>query len=110
MRRAALWLTLVLCPLGSAGEIHSAVRSGDAERVKALLASGCDPSERDQLGSTPLHDAAWNGDLAIIDLLLRSGANLEARHAETGSTPLHYAVITNHKDAVALLIDRGAKL
>src|SRR5215471_9568963 len=107
MRCAALWLTLIVCPAGLAGEIHSAVRSGDLDRVKALLASGCDPSERDQLGSTPLHDAAWNGDTAIIDLLLRNGADLEARHAETGSSPLHYAVITNHKEAVALLLDRG---
>lgn len=45
-----------------------------------------------------------------MELLIRSGADVDARHSETGSTPLQYAVITNHKPAVELLLKNGANV
>ena len=57
-----------------------------------------------------LHDAAWSGDVALIEILIGAGAQVDARHTETGSTPLHYAAITNHVEAVAILLDKGAQI
>ena len=51
--------------------LHEAVRFADVEGVKEALQNGCDP---DQLGLyqwTPLHEAANNGDLSIVKLLIR---------------------------------------
>src|SRR5437016_2208010 len=88
----------VICSF--AGELHTAVRAGDALKVKALLAAGASAGERDSLGGTALHDAAWSGDTALMEILIRAGAPVDAVHTETASTPLHYAAITNHSDAV----------
>ena len=52
------------------GDLHAAARAGDLETVQALLEKGAAVNEYDQLGGTPLHDAAWNGDPAILSLLL----------------------------------------
>ena len=105
------WAILLLSATASfAGDLHSAVRSGDRQLVEKLLAEGASVNERDALGGTPLHDAAWSGDLAIVKLLIDRGAEVNARHREAGSTPLHYAVITNHRDIVELLIAKGADL
>ena len=101
MRRAAtIPVVFVISQLVFGGDLHTAARAGDIDKVRELLASGASPNERDSLGGTPLHDAAWSGDLALITLLLTHGADSNARHLESGSTPLHYAVITNHKPAV----------
>jgi ankyrin repeat protein len=55
----------------------------------------------------PLHDAASQGDLAAIDVLLAEGAEMDAR-GENGETPLILAVLTGHVDVIELLIAHGA--
>ena len=91
-------------------DLHVAVRSGDLDRVRALVAKGVPVNERDSLGGTALHDAAWAGDLRMVQLLLDQKADPNLKHLEGGSTPLHYAIITNHPDVVDLLLRRGASL
>lgn len=65
----------------------------------------------EELQRTPMHEAARNGDLEIVLILLdsRHGVNLEARDSE-GCTPLAYAVCCGHADVVEALIDRRADL
>src|SRR5579859_1674410 len=99
----ALGAALLFAPPG-ANDLHEAVKSNDAARVKALLDAGADPNKRDRLGATALHDAAWNGYREIVELLLDHHADVNARHLEAGSTPLHYAVIKGHLDIVSLLL------
>lgn len=103
-----LVICLALAATCRAADLHSAVRSGDRALVEQILAKGVSPNEHDSLGGTPLHDAAWSGDIGILTLLLDRKADVNAKHREAGSTPLHYAIITNHRDAVELLISRGA--
>ena len=50
--------------------LHEAVRYSDAEDVKTALRSGCDPNQIGLYQWTPLHEAANNGDLCIVKLLL----------------------------------------
>ncbi|HOL70854.1 MAG TPA: ankyrin repeat domain-containing protein, partial [Bryobacteraceae bacterium] len=97
----AALLALLVCaaPAG----LHEAVKSGNIERVRALLDAGADVNGRDRLGGTPLHEAIWNGNAAIAALLIERGADVNARHTEAGSTPLHYAVITGRVELVRLL-------
>ena len=72
-----------------------AVQSGTLERGEEPVAAGADVNERDALGATPLHDAAWNGIVEIAAYLIEHGAAVNAQHAEGGSEPLAYAVIKN---------------
>ena len=55
--------------------------------------------------STPLHEAAWSGDVAAIRSLLAGGANVNAR-AEDGVTPLHIAAV---KKQVLATLEADAK-
>lgn len=56
-----------------------------------------------------LQAAAEKGDAASIALLLKQGANPEARD-ESGATPLLIASRHNHIDAARVLIDAGANV
>ena len=50
--------------------LHEAVRYADVDDVKGALQNGCDPNQIGLYQWTPLHEAANNGDLSIVKLLL----------------------------------------
>ena len=56
---------------------------------------------------TPLSRACTNGSAALVELLLKAGANPNTRIA-TGETPLMTCASSGNADAVRLLIARGA--
>lgn len=58
-------------------------------------------------GDTPLHIAAEYGDAAIVDTLLKLGANVNARNL-TRATPLHLAAAGDDAMTVAVLVMGGA--
>jgi cytohesin len=91
--------------------IFKAVKAGDVEAVRAILAENPDAvHERDKDESTPLHHAAWQGHAAVVEMLLDAGADIQAHNANYhwGTTPLHAAAHGNRKDAARVLIARGA--
>jgi ankyrin repeat protein len=74
-------------------ELFSAVASGNADRVRKLLAA--DPAAarmKDDEGATPLHYATLNGNREIAELLLRSGADSNARDSRFNATPAGWAI------------------
>jgi ankyrin repeat protein len=117
MRRSGLSrLTLVLfavlfcwgLSVAHASELSDAVKAGDAQRVKALIAAGANVKARDFFG-TPLHAAAAGGFPEIAKMLIDAGADLEAEGLGK-ARPLHTAALTDHAAVAALLIERGAKV
>ncbi|XP_043195781.1 ankyrin repeat domain-containing protein 49-like [Amphibalanus amphitrite] len=89
-------------------EILWAAERGLCERVSQLLKE--DPSligARDGDGYTPLHRAAYNDHVAVVERLLSAGADLSARTAE-GWTPLHSAARWNSAGCLPLLVLHGA--
>src|SRR4029453_16577897 len=79
----------------------------DKERTEKLLAHGANANVQDADGDTPLHGAAQNGTVEIINLLLDKGANPNAKN-KLGGTPLMWAAVYGNDDAARLLLSRGA--
>jgi len=90
--------------------IHAAAENGDVGRVAQLLTA--DPSlvhaiRRKDIPDQPLHVAALAGNRQVADLLLRYGADVNAR-GDQGMTPLHCAALNGNLDVAELLLKRGA--
>jgi uncharacterized protein len=73
------------------------------EIVRLLIARGSPVDGRGSpAGHTPLHEAAFNGDLALVRLLLASGADRSVRTGE-GETALEIAAKHGRHEAARLL-------
>ncbi len=97
----------------SAGLIE-AVKAGDIDAVRGLLAAGADVNSRDGEGSTLLMLAAHAGNLAMVSALLEAGAEVNASD-ERGWTALMKAAYNadldrGFADVVQALIDAGANV
>ncbi|HEV7709468.1 MAG TPA: ankyrin repeat domain-containing protein [Asanoa sp.] len=62
-----------------------------------------DPNELDDEGGTALHEAAWDGDLDRIRLLLAAGADPSITDRRFGTTPLGWAEYAYQTEAAELL-------
>ncbi len=67
------------------------------------------PNANEAAAYTGLHAAAWRGDLAGMERLIASKADLNARDRH-GRTPLHVATFARQPEAIRLLVRAGAKL
>ena len=75
------------------GNMIEAVKLGDLERVRAMLASDDRlASQRDESGATPLHYATLNGHRQIVRLLLERGADINSIDSQFGATPTGWAI------------------
>ena len=106
-----IFLVLGASTIAFSSQIHDAARKGDVKKVTALLQS--DPKlvgDRDKNGDTPLHVAALHGELAVAQVLLAAGADVNARNNYGAFTPGDlWGVLgsSNHKDPVSLLRVHG---
>lgn len=86
--------------------LHSAVAddrgSSAKEIVRTLVEAGADPNAQSASGGTPLHTAAFVGDVEITKLLLEAGGDPEAQDAK-GQTPLDLAREKGHSEVAALM-------
>ena len=89
----------VRCP-----DLHDAAWAGDLAGVRCNLDDKANVNGRDDLGRTPLHNAAERGHAAMASLLLDSGADVNLQIPdEADRTALHLAVDGGHAAAVAVL-------
>jgi ankyrin repeat protein len=93
----------------SATEFLQAARDDDREVVQRLLARHVDVKVAQGDGFTALHWAAYNDDVSLTKVLLKAGAEPEARTRLEGDTPLFLAAANGDSLLVETLIAGGAK-
>jgi len=80
---------------------------GHAEIIRTLLDAGEDPNRFNPVGghshSTPLHQAAGNGHLEVVKLLVQRGARLDVKDILFGGTPAGWANYAGKRDVEAYL-------
>jgi ankyrin repeat protein len=84
-----------------------AVKRGDREAVRVLLARKTDVNVAEADGTTALHWAAERGDVDMATLLVRSGANVRAAN-RYGVTPFSPACTAGNAALVELFLEAGA--
>lgn len=73
------------------GLVATAADRGRADAVRLLVELGFAVDGAEERGVTGLHQAAGNGDVAMVELLLALGAGPGARDAAYDATPLGWA-------------------
>lgn len=66
--------------------LHEAARrSNGYQEIPALIAQGANVNNKDDAGNTPLHIAAWNGNVNNCKALLEAGADKEIKNKSNTS-------------------------
>jgi len=84
------------------------VSEDKAEEVSLFFAAGFSPDTKDKKGIPLVCIAARNGHLNTLNLLLRSGAQVNLIAEDRGSNALFDAALIRNKDIVKILIEAGA--
>jgi len=83
---------------------------GNFQGVQKLLNEGANPDyHQKRHGSTALMTATWNGHVNVVEVLLKSGANLNSAD-KYGKTPLMYACQYGQDKVITVLVSRGASV
>jgi ankyrin repeat protein len=95
--------------------IVRAAERGSGAVIDALIAHGASPNVEDSpdtsvdgtYGYTPLHAAAFHGNMSAARALVSQGANLSARETRYFGTPIGWATYARHQEVVDLLLESG---
>jgi len=94
--------------------VTSDARAGNTARLREILMNNVGKNDavnvRDAHGNSPLHIAAFHGDVSVLNLLLQGGANVLNTEYEHGLTAAHVACAHGKVECLAALLDAGAGL
>lgn len=89
------------------------IRDSLAQRVNGTLQwfvrAGANVNAANVDGHTPLHFAAFSGQMVLVEELLRHGADPDILNKQKKS-PLHYAIVVGFVQIAALLVKHGADI
>ena len=90
--------------LKEGGVLHAAASLSNAPAIALLIELGADVDERDKEGTTPLHQAAWKGDMAAARALVGAGAQ-PLRDRVHESTPCGWADYAGNREMRDYLLE-----
>jgi ankyrin repeat protein len=90
--------------------IPRAARANDVGKVRQLLSDGASPNQTDEDNATTgMHVAAASGNLQIMAILYKAGADINIRN-NVGDSPLDLAAQHDQLEAVKLLLEIKARI
>lgn len=99
----------VLLDAGAELDVFAAAALGRTDALKSAIGDARNVERRAYDGWTPLHLAAFFGQIDAARLLLDAGADVNAVSGNSlANTPLHAATAGKHPLVALLLIERGA--
>ena len=101
---------LLVVGISFGGPIHDAAERGDLAAVQIELNNGGNVNAKDMDNWTPLHIAVRFKHQELVELLIASGANVNAQGGWQKAAPLHWASSAGHMKIVELLIANGANV
>ncbi len=88
--------------------LYRATNEGNADEIRLLIKKGVRVNTKSFLdGVTPLHIAARRGGIEVAELLMQSGADVNAAE-KSSESPLHWGAERGHAGVVKTLLDNGA--
>lgn len=93
--------------------LHSIFKRATPSVVQTFIDLGASPNGQNSDGWTALHCACYNGDDAVVEMLLKHGADVNTTNTSTRETVLHWAVrkaTRNSASIVKRLLDAGADI
>ena len=99
----------VLVELGADVDVFAAAATGRVSELAEALAQPGTIGAYSYDGWTPLHLAAFFGELDAARLLVEAGADLQAVSRNSmANTPLHAATAGKHQAVAVMLLEQGA--
>lgn len=96
--------------------LHIACKYSLVDIVEIILATASNKSVskcfeiRNYDGDTCLHLAAYNNDLKLLELFIRSGAHIDIQEGKSGKTILHWAIENLRVQLVGFLLKNQANI
>ncbi|MCI0365546.1 MAG: ankyrin repeat domain-containing protein, partial [Phycisphaerales bacterium] len=90
--------------------LHWAVYWDDLETADLLIAAGANAKTSNREGATPLALACMNGNAAMIEKLLKGGADVNVPVMANGETALMMASRSGNVAAIKMLLNNGANV
>jgi uncharacterized protein len=102
-------LLIAVLGVGPSADVSlvQAVKTGNAQTVRAMVKAKADTNSAEPDGTTALHWAVQNGNVEMVDLLIGSGAKVAAAN-RYGVTPLTVACTAGNAAIVERLLAAGA--
>src|SRR5688572_4377506 len=93
----------------AAAPLIDAAKADDRAAALALIEKRVDVNAAEADGTTALHWAAHNGDVELVQRLIRAGANVKAVN-DYGATPMSEAAVLADPRLLAALLEAGANV
>ena len=79
--------------MGELDRLMEAAKRGDVGEVTAVVREHARlVNERDEMGATALHHAAFGGHCDVAEVLVKHGADVNARDGKFGATPAGWVI------------------
>jgi ankyrin repeat protein len=99
--------TAAISAAGPGASLFDSVKLGDRQRVSVLLKQAAPVNVQEADGTTPLHWAVRNDDLALVELLLHAHADPRIAN-RYGVTPLMLAAVNGSAPVIDVLLQAHA--